>query len=78
MRRAVIVIAVLALAVPCLAQDSSTGAIHGTVFDTSIRRIAGAGVALVNAATGFRYQQTTNGQGQFAFELLPRANTPRA
>src|SRR5579859_7597066 len=71
MRRAVIAIAVLALAVPCLAQDASTGSIYGTVFDPSTRRIPGASVALVNSATGFRYQQTTNAQGQFAFELLP-------
>jgi hypothetical protein len=68
---AVVVLAIIVLAVPCLAQDSSTGSIHGTVFDPSIRRIAGASVALGNSATGFRYQQTTNGQGQFAFELLP-------
>ena len=75
MRRAVIVLAAavvtLVLAAHCLAQDVSTGAIHGTVFDPSIRRIAGASVALVNSATGFRYQQPTNGRGQFAFELLP-------
>jgi hypothetical protein len=71
MRRAVIVLTFLTLIVPCLAQDASTGSIHGTVFDPAIRRIAGATVALVNSATGFRYEQTTNGQGQFAFELLP-------
>jgi len=62
---------------PVSRQDGSTGSIHGTVFDPSIRRIAGASVALVNTATGFRYQQPTNGQGQFAFELLPPGNTPR-
>src|SRR6266849_1049828 len=39
------------LALTCLAEDSSTGSIHGTVFDPAIRRIAGAGVALVNTAT---------------------------
>src|SRR5260221_8563499 len=71
MRVATIVIAAIALAALCLAQDVSTGAIRGTVFDPSIRRIGGASVALVNTATGFRYQQLTNGQGQFAFELLP-------
>lgn len=32
---------------------------------------AGASVALVNSASGFRYQQPTQGQDQFAFELLP-------
>src|SRR5258705_6997657 len=71
MRRATFVLAVLALAVSCLAQDGSTGSPHGTVFDPSIRRIAGATVALVNSATGFRSEQSTNSQGQFAFELLP-------
>jgi hypothetical protein len=76
MRRAIVVlaavfIAITQLTVPCLAQDGSTGSIHGTVFDPAIRRIAGASVALVNSATGFRYEQTTNSQGQFAFELLP-------
>jgi Carboxypeptidase regulatory-like domain len=67
----VVVLVAMALAATCLAQDVSTGAIRGTVFDPSIRRIAGASAALVNSATGFRYQQLTNGQGQFAFELLP-------
>ena len=71
MRSAAIVLVVLALTLSCLAQDNSTGAIHRTVFDLSIRRIAGANVALVNSATGFRYEQSTNSQGQFAFELLP-------
>ena len=70
MHRATIFIAVLALAVPCLAQDSSTGAIPGTVFDPSIRRIAGASVALVNAATGLHYERLTKSQGQFVFKLL--------
>ncbi len=74
---AVLVVAITTLAAACLAQDGSTGSIHGTVFDPSIRRIAGASVALVNTATGFRYQQPTNGQGQFAFELLPPGNKPR-
>ncbi len=64
-------VATTQLAVPCLAQDGSTGSIHGTVFDPNIRRIAGANVVLVNSATGFHYEQATNGQGQFAFELLP-------
>ena len=77
MRSAAIVLVVLAFTLSCLAQDNSTRAIHGTVFYPSIRRIADANVALVNSATGFRYEQFTNSQGQFAIELLPRANTPR-
>jgi len=71
MRSAAIVLVVLALTLSCLAQDNSTGAIHGAVFEPPIRRIAEAKVALVNSATGFRYEQSTNSQGQFAFELLP-------
>jgi Carboxypeptidase regulatory-like domain len=68
---AVAVVAIVGFAATGIAQDVSTGAVHGTVFDPAIRRIAGASVAVVNSATGFRYQQPTNGQGQFAFELLP-------
>jgi len=58
-------------ALPCLAQDASTGAIHGTVADPTSRRVAGAIVALVNDATGFHYEQTTDSLGRFSFELLP-------
>src|ERR1700690_3586089 len=53
------------------APDPSTGAIRGTVVDSSGSRIAGASIALVNAATGFRYAVTGNSAGQFAFDLLP-------
>ncbi|PYV56160.1 MAG: hypothetical protein DMG96_42500 [Acidobacteria bacterium] len=55
----------------CLAQDSSTGAIRGTVLDPSGNRVAGATLALVNDATGAHYEQTSGHNGQFAFELLP-------
>src|ERR1700674_2658944 len=54
-----------------LAQEASTGAIRGTVVDAAGSRIAGATVALVNAATGFRYGATTGVEGRFSFELLP-------
>ena len=54
-----------------LAQEASTGAIRGTVVDAAGSRIAGATVALVNAATGFRYGATTGLEGRFSFELLP-------
>ena len=36
-------------------QDASTGAIRGSVIDASGSRVAGASIAFVNAATGFRY-----------------------
>jgi len=77
MRSAAIVLVLLAFTLSCLAQHNSTEAIHGTVFDPSIRRIAEANVALVNSATGFRYEQSTNSQGQFAFELPPGEYTAR-
>jgi hypothetical protein len=54
-----------------LAQEASTGAIRGSVIDAAGSRIAGATVALVNAATGFRYGATTGVEGRFSFELLP-------
>ena len=53
------------------AQDSSTGAIRGTVLDPDGGFIAGATVAIVNAATGQRYVATTDVNGQFSADLLP-------
>jgi hypothetical protein len=57
-----------------LAQDASTGAIRGVVFDADGARLQGATVALANAATGIRYQATSDGEGAFVFELLPPGN----
>lgn len=54
-----------------VAQDSATGSIRGTVFDSNRARIPQASVVLVNAATGTRYNITTDGEGRFALELLP-------
>lgn len=68
---AIVVICFLRLL--CPAQDSSTGAITGTVVDASGGRIANASVVIVNTSTGFRYAGTTNPDGQFSFELLPPA-----
>jgi hypothetical protein len=66
---------VFALAVltftPVLAQDSATGSIRGTVFDSNHARIPQASIVVVNAATGTRYTATSDGEGRFAFELLP-------
>ena len=53
------------------AQDASTGAIRGTVVDSTASRVSGATVTSVNNATGFRYSIATDSQGQFTFELLP-------
>src|SRR5438445_7259789 len=54
-----------------LTQDASTGAIRGSAFDSTGRRIQGASVALVNTATGIRYGVITDSEGRFAFDLLP-------
>ena len=53
------------------AQDTSTGAIRGTVGDSAGARIGASSIVLVNAATNFRYSTTTDSFGRFAFELLP-------
>jgi hypothetical protein len=53
------------------AQDASTGALRGTVVDSTGSRIAGAVVVLVNDATGFRYSLSSDPNGQFVFQLLP-------
>ncbi len=55
----------------CLGQDSSTGALRGSVFDPSGRSIAGASVAVVNDATGAHFEQTSDLRGRFVFDLLP-------
>src|SRR5436190_2941485 len=62
---------ILLLAATALSQDDSTGAIRGSVFDSTGGRIHGASVALVNTATGLRYGITTGSEGRFAFDLLP-------
>jgi hypothetical protein len=53
------------------AQDSATGAIRGTVVDPSGSRIAQATIVVVSVATGARYSATSDGEGRFAFDLLP-------
>jgi hypothetical protein len=55
----------------CFAQDNSTGALRGIVIDPVKRRVPGATIALVNNATGFRYQQMSDIEGHLAFQLLP-------
>jgi len=63
---------VLLLLVTCaLGQDASTGALRGTVLDSTSALINGATIAAVNLDTGIRYIATSNAQGRFALELLP-------
>jgi hypothetical protein len=64
-------ILLLALAMPGVAQDASTGAIRGTVVDPSGRRMVDVSIVLVDSATGFRYFVTSDSEGQFVFALLP-------
>src|SRR5207302_357840 len=66
---------ILLLVATALAQDASTGAIRGSVFDSTGGRIHGASVALVNAATGIRDGVITDSECRFAFDLLPRGLT---
>jgi hypothetical protein len=61
----------LSLTTTALAQDASTGAVRGTVNDATGARIKDATIAAANLDTGIRYFATSNGEGQFALELLP-------
>jgi len=61
----------LLLTAAVTAQDASTGAIRGTVVDTTGSVIPGASIALVNDSTSFRYSATSDSEGRFAFDLLP-------
>ncbi len=53
------------------AQDASTGALRGTVVDSTGGRIGAATIVLVNDGTGFRYSMASDAEGRFDFELLP-------
>lgn len=70
--KAVLLIAIsIVLALAALAQDSSTGSIRGIVLDSGGARLPQASVAIVNSATGTRYFAKSDGEGRFAFDLLP-------
>jgi len=53
------------------AQDASTGALRGSVLDSSGGLISGAEVVLINADTGSRAAMASDGHGRFTFQLLP-------
>ena len=57
------------LTISVSAQD--TGAIRGTVSDSTGRRIVDASIALVDSAQGFTYFVTSDAEGKFVFEFLP-------
>ena len=53
------------------AQDSATGSIRGTAFDTNHARIPQASIVVVNSGTGTRYSVTADAEGRFVLDLLP-------
>src|ERR1700733_10324792 len=53
-----------------LAQTGS-GRITGSVKDANAALISGSNVTLVNAATGVTQKTTSNGEGVFAFSVVP-------
>src|ERR1700733_4388272 len=62
---------VFILSASLAAQDSATGAIHGSVLDPSGGRIAQASIVAVNSSTGARYSTTSDAEGRFSLDLLP-------
>ena len=60
----------LALSVGAFAADTS-GKVLGTVIDPSGNPIPQAAVALTNKATGVKQEAMTDGQGGFAFPVVP-------
>jgi len=65
-----LILLLITITAPLAAQDA-TGAIRGTVLDSSGSRIARASIVVVNLATGLRYAASSDAEGGFALELLP-------
>ncbi len=61
----------MTLAVNSAAQDASTSAVWGTVFDPSGARVSAAQVKAVNSRTGVERATQTDSQGMFSFQFLP-------
>lgn len=64
-------ILLLAFSAVSSAQDASSGALRGTVTDSTGARIGDATAVVVNLDNGFRYSIATDVAGRFAFDLLP-------
>ncbi len=71
--RSLLIFTVLSVATtaPLGAQSSATGAIRGTVLDSTGSRIPKASIAIASSATGRRYEATSDSEGRFAIDLLP-------
>jgi hypothetical protein len=64
-----VALAVLAAAVPALAQDSR-GRVQGTIIDTSGGAMPGVSVRLQNDATGITVTRTTGSKGHYLFDQV--------
>jgi hypothetical protein len=53
------------------AQDASTGALRGMVFDAQGAAITNADIVVISVETGVRYHTATDSAGRFAVDLLP-------
>ena len=53
------------------AQDASTGALRGTVFDAQGAAITAADIVAIRVDTGICYHSATNSEGRFKLDLLP-------
>ena len=61
----------LVLLAPSVVAQSPNGTISGLVLDPAGRAIAGAGILIVNDATGVKYERTTNDEGIYTVPNLP-------
>jgi hypothetical protein len=57
-----------------LAQDASTGALRGVVFDARGAVITNADIVAIRVETGIRYHSATDSAGRFVLDLLPAGN----
>jgi hypothetical protein len=76
-RRSAVAVFILSCSLQLFAQGGATGAISGTVQDTSGAALAGAKIEVTNEATGELVRTVTaDSSGLFSVLLLPSALTP--
>ncbi len=68
---AIMLCGLLIVAANSFAQDGSTSAVWGTVFDPTGARVSGAQVKAVNNRTGVERSTQTDAEGMFSFQFLP-------